>query len=462
MARANHISRRRKSLIYQARLRVPVDLVDKVQRTELTKSLGTTDYREAKKLARVIVAGWEQEFEDMRNRRDLTETDLHAAMAEHYHDQLERDEIQRMGLPTTTEIEVVRLQLVEEAKGVRAEIVEDVRRFVMGLDISSFVVRGHLRSVETWQADDAPWTTLSDEAAEELTGLAALPSNADLGTEEAKHFDLVMFELQLSLMGRSTKMESCRRKVMEIATALSTKMEIPAIARHAELIEAILTEAWWEGLTVPIAERARLRLRDIVHLIDQASRSILYTDFEDDIGVATPIPLNPAADFAAFKKKAREFLSRHGDHVALRRLRSGKPLTKLDIDELERMLLEAGVGSDADLEIARNTESAQVEGFGVFLRSIVGLDRGAAQEYFAEFIADGASADQIEFVSMVIEHLTKNGVIDPGLLYDSPFTDLTPEGPDSVFLNDEVDRFLARLRTLNQTAEIIDPTAGVG
>ncbi|KRS18963.1 DEAD/DEAH box helicase family protein [Roseovarius indicus] len=350
----------------------------------------------------------------------------------------------------------------EDLKGVRAEIVSDVRRFVMGLDISSFVVRGHLRSVETWQADDAPWSALSEEATEEITGLAALPSGADLGGEEAKRFDLVMFELQLSLMGRSTKMESCRRKVMEIATALSTKLEIPAVARHAELIEDVLTDGWWEGLTVPIAERARLRLRDIVHLIDQSSRSILYTDFEDDLGAATPVPLNPAADFAAFKKKAREFLQRHGDHVALRRLRAGKSLTRLDIEELERMLLEAGVGSDADIEIARKTESAQVGGFGVFLRSIVGLDRAAAQEYFAEFIADGASADQIEFVGMVIEHLTRNGVIDPGLLYDSPFSDLTPDGPDSVFNEREVDRFLDRLRTLNQTAVVSDASADVG
>lgn len=257
-------------------------------------------------------------------------------------------------------------------------------------------------------------------------------------------------------------MESCRRKLMEIATALSTKVEIPAIARHAELIEEILTEVWWEGLTVPIAERARLRLRDIVHLIDQSSRSILYSDFEDDIGAATPVPLNPAADFAAFKKKAREFLSGHGDHVALRRLRSGRPLTRLDIEELERMLLEAGVGSDADIEIARKTETAQVGGFGVFLRSIVGLDRAAAQEYFAEFIADGASADQIEFVGMVIEHLTRNGVIDPGLLYDSPFSDLTPDGPDSIFDEQDVDRFLERLRTLNQTAVESDVSADIG
>lgn len=352
--------------------------------------------------------------------------------------------------------------LKEGLREVRAEVIKDVRRFVMGLNISSFVVRGHLRSVKTWQADDAPWSDLSDGAAEELADLSALPSNADFGTEEAKRFDLVMFELQLSLMGRSTKMESCRRKVIEIATALSTKMEIPAVSRHAELIEEILTEGWWEGLTTPIAERTRLRLRDIVHLIDQASRSILYTDFEDDLGTATPVPLNPAADFATFKNKARKFLSKHGDHVALRRLRTGRPLTKLDIEELERMLLEAGIGSAAEIEIARNTESAQVGGFGVFLRSIVGLDRSAAQEHFAEFIADGTSADQIEFVSMVIEHLTRNGVIDPGLLYDSPFSDLRPDGPDSVFDDEEVDRFMARLRTLNQTAEVSEASVDVG
>jgi len=293
---------------------------------------------------------------------------------------------------------------------------------------------------------------MSEEATDELTGLAALPSKADFGGEEAKRFDLVMFELQLSVMGKSTKMEGCRRKVMEIAAALSTKVDIPAVARHAELIGEILTETWWEGLTVPVVERARLRLRNIVHLIDQSSRSILYTDFEDDLGAATPVPLSPAADFSAFKKKAREFLSGHCDHVALRRLRSGRPLTRLDIQELERMLLEAGVGSDADIEVARKTETAQVGGFGVFLRSIVGLDRAAAQECFAEFIADGASADQIEFVGMVIEHLTRNGVIDPGLLYDSPFSDLTPDGPDSVFDEQDVDRFLARIRNINQSA----------
>jgi type I restriction enzyme, R subunit len=164
--------------------------------------------------------------------------------------------------------------------------------------------------------------------------------------------------------------------------------------------------------------------------------------------------LSPTADFAAFKKKARAFLVEHEDHVALRKLRSGKPLTELDISELERMLVDAGIGSDADIETARGVEAAQVRGFGVFLRSLVGLDRSAAQAHFAEFISDGASADQIEFISMVIEHVTKNGVMDPGLLYDSPFTDCCPDGPYGIFQKGMVHRLEESVRAVNHSATI--------
>lgn len=201
-------------------------------------------------------------------------------------------------------------------------------------------------------------------------------------------------------------------------------------------------------------------MRDIVHLIDQESRTILYTDFEDELGAPVGVSVSPTADFAVFKKNAREFLSKHQDHIALRKLKSGKALTPTDVGELEQMLLDAGVGSKEDLELARSAKCAQVQGFGVFLRSLVGLDRKAVQAQFAEFIADGKSADQIEFVGMVIEHLTRNGVIDPGLLYESPFSDASPDGPDGVFESAEVEEFFERVRKLNQTAAV-EGSAGV-
>ncbi len=70
---------------------------------------------------------------------------------------------------------------------------------------------------------------------------------------------------------------------------------------------------------------------------------------------------------------------------------------------------------------------------GLFIRSLIGLDRGAAKQAFASLLSDGSlSADQIEFLNMVIDHLTERGVMDARLLYESPFTDRSPLGIDGV------------------------------
>lgn len=36
-------------------------------------------------------------------------------------------------------------------------------------------------------------------------------------------------------------------------------------------------------------------------------------------------------------------------------------------------------------------------------------------------------------VTLVIDHLTERDVIEPGLLYETPFIYLAPEGPEQVF-----------------------------
>ena len=66
-------------------------------------------------------------------------------------------------------------------------------------------------------------------------------------------------------------------------------------------------------------------------------------------------------------------------------------------------------------------------GSGLLVRSLVGLDRAAAKRAL-EASVEGRklTAHQLEFVDMVIEHLTARGVMDPRLLYKSPFTDLDP------------------------------------
>ena len=52
------------------------------------------------------------------------------------------------------------------------------------------------------------------------------------------------------------------------------------------LIEEIQTDHWWEGVTVPLLELVRLRLRDLVQHIEKGRKAIVYSNFADEIGTA--------------------------------------------------------------------------------------------------------------------------------------------------------------------------------
>jgi type I restriction enzyme, R subunit len=281
--------------------------------------------------------------------------------------------------------------------------------------------------------------------------IASLPSAHELGTEDAKRFDLLMFSLELALLRGSKRFDALRKEVLAIASALEDQIAIPAIAHQAVLIEEIQTDQWWEGVTVPLLELVRLRLRDLIQHIEKSKRAIVYSNFADDIGagVERELPQVGEADFARFKQKARNFLKAHENHIVMHRLRQGRPLTSTDLMELEKMLLDAGIGEAADIERARETS----QGFGRFVRSLVGLDRAAVTNAFGEFLSAGtATAAQIEFINMVIEHLTHQGIMDPGLLYEPPFTDIAPTGPDQVFGDQKVTQLIARIEAINQSA----------
>jgi type I restriction enzyme R subunit len=195
----------------------------------------------------------------------------------------------------------------------------------------------------------------------------------------------------------------------------------------------------------------RIRLRDLIQHIEKAKKAVVYSDFTDEIGdgVELELPQVGAADFARFKSKARHFLRAHKDNIVLHKLRQARPLTPSDLNELEKMLLDAGIGDAADIERAREVS----HGFGRFVRSLVGLERTAVSEAFSEFLAAGtATAAQIEFINMVIEHLTDQGMMDPELLYEPPFTGIAPTGPEHLFDEAKVVRLVTKIKAINDSA----------
>ncbi len=342
-------------------------------------------------------------------------------------------------------------ELATEA-GVRRAIAELLHGEVAAMNLENFVVRPKRRLVEKYAEPEA-WVSLSDDAFTELSHeVAGLPSELDAEAEEAKRFDLLILNLQLALLRSEPAFERLRDQVKEIAGLLEEKSAIPMVREQMPLIQDLQTDEWWRDVTTPMLETVRKRLRALVKLIEKQQRKPIYTDFEDEMGAGAGVELpgfTAGEDFEKFRAKARAFLREHQDHITIYKLRMNKPLTTIDLAELERMLAESGVGGAE--EINRAKEDSQ--GLGLFVRSLVGLDRQAAKEALAGFLTGKTlGANQIEFVNLIVNHLTEHGVMDASLLYESPFTDLTPQGPDGLFTSAQVDELMAVLHGVRATA----------
>ena len=145
--------------------------------------------------------------------------------------------------------------------------------------------------------------------------------------------------------------------------------------------------------------------------------------------------MTPATDLVRFKEKAWAWLLAHADSLTLAQLRRNQQLTPTDLDTLETMLVDAGVGTPEDVRRA----GEESHGLGLFVRSLVGLDRAAASEAFANYLRDRTfTAQQLDVVNLIIDHLAATGIVEASRLYESPFTDRAPTGPDFLFSGEDV------------------------
>lgn len=335
---------------------------------------------------------------------------------------------------------------------VRRTLADTLHGEVSAMNTDNFIVRPKRRLVEKY-ARPEEWEQLSTEKMTELANqVAGLPTELDPEREEAKRFDLLMLNLQVALLRSAPSYPRLVRQMKELVGLLEEKTQIPMVREQLDLIQDVGSDTWWKDITLAMLETARLHLRGLIHLVEKRRRKFLYTDFEDHIEAESVFDLSglaSVADFEKFRARARAFLLEHQNHLTVHKLRTNQPLTVSDLEELERILIENGVGEPDEIERAKQ----ESQGLGLFVRSLVGLDREAAKRGLDRFLSDKhLSANQIEFVNLIVDHLTERGVMDASLLYESPFTDITPQGPDTIFSSAQVEELVTALQQVRITA----------
>ncbi|MFM7363992.1 MAG: DEAD/DEAH box helicase family protein [Cuspidothrix sp.] len=348
---------------------------------------------------------------------------------------------------------------VEEPKTnteLRHQIANLLYTEVAAMNTENFIVRTKRQFVEKY-ANSESWQSLGQEDIITLNQeIAGLPSQIPAEAEETKRFDILILKLQLAIVksqpNLKPNLKQLQTQVKSIAGLLEEKPDIPLIQAQLPLIQDIQNDLWWQDVTLPMLETLRKRLRGLVHLIEKQKRQPIYTNFEDEMGeeIIVELPHFTSTDqFYKFRSKVRAFLRARQDNIVIFKLRTNKQLTASDLSELERILAESGIGETEDINRAKE----ESQGLGLFVRSLVGLDREVAKQELAGFLVDkNLNANQIEFIDMIINYLTEHGVMDAALLYESPFTDITPQGPDGLFTSAQVDELIACLEEVYQKA----------
>ena len=307
---------------------------------------------------------------------------------------------------------------------------------VAAMNPENFIVRMHLEAVERFQQRKS-WEQLAASDVELLQSeVAGLPSEIETDDIESRLFDLAALTMQLALAeGDAGAFERHRRRVVEIAMMLEEKSTIPAVTAQLAYLASVQESAFWEGIALNDLEELRLRLRGLVPFLDKKTRKVVHTAFQDEImGVREDAAVDlPKMTGVQYEKKVQEYLKNHLDHIVIHRLRTNQPLTAIDLRGLEQTLVEIGEDDGETLLtglLARNYSPSLAH----LVRSMVGMDRAAAQEAFSEFLSNRSlTTPQIRFVEMVIDQLTARGVMEPSALYEAPFSSVHAGGPEALF-----------------------------
>lgn len=340
----------------------------------------------------------------------------------------------------------------DEQRTLAESYIEELNLSIAALDKERFVVKAELRAVAEF-SNKKRWDDLSKSDMLDInTRLSKLILPVKDDDEFARRFDILLLNYQLALLTGAYSTDRYVNKINGISKDLLKKQNIPAIGLQVELLKEIQTEPFWKGINVNRLDEVRVSLRDLLKYLDKESQVQVVTTFEDDLnhGGIKETDLIPAyGNLQGYKDRVESYVRKHNDHLVIRKLKTNKPITELELSQLENILFDSEtVGTKQDY-----IDNYGDKPLGEFIRGIVGLDINAVQEAFADFLQAGnLRADQMTFMNNIISYLTKNGMIEKKMLFEPPFTNIHDQGILGVFDDADATKVIKLIDDVNGNA----------
>ncbi|OZI07006.1 hypothetical protein BWI93_17010 [Siphonobacter sp. BAB-5385] len=327
-----------------------------------------------------------------------------------------------------------------------------LHRQTSNLDPQRFEVQMHWRAVETFNQRDA-WNGLREKDIREVTEHIAPLVHDQQSHELTKRFDLLMLSLQLATLRSDPTRLRYINRVQDIARDfVENKSNVPLVAAHLSSIKAVLQPEFWHEVSITSLEQIREEWRELMVLLGSEKQELVFTSFQDELMTDIEVKefRGSYGNLESHYAKLRRIILENSDHLTIRKLHKGLPITQAELAELDRMLFE-GAGFDSRTAFEKELGNQPL---GLFVRSIVGLDRSAAKEAFSVFLQNGPlTSTQMNFINELIDLLTQQGSVHPRLLFEAPFTHYHQDGVQGVF-QEKSSLLIEKLKRINEFSNV--------
>ena len=272
--------------------------------------------------------------------------------------------------------------------------------------------------------------------------MAPLMQWADIrGQIAAYRFDLLMTDLQIELLTKSGRFDDYKSQLLDQVSRLA--MHLNPVRDRADSIKSIKSTDFWTSVTIEKLETVRRDLRGIMQYVVKTvyePPQPKFIDLQDGQEEFNRLPTKlKFADMPGYRKQVQAALLKVFDqNPTLQKIKAGEPVSEADLKALTSLVLTQN--PDVDQEILKEFFEDTAGTLDYAIRSIIGLDADAVNERFADFIFShpALTANQMSFLNLLKNHISRYGAIEIEDLYEPPFTTLHSDGLDGVFADEQM------------------------